>query len=250
MLDISVLNESGTKLDISASYEEAKMRMNFQRERSKKSYTTIEPKISIEVSPNSEKRKKIQELISLFADEIKENIVFDEFKTLFFNASLVMRHSISNGEIYLGSNQYKHKATNIEFFDDIFNVIGELPEKSFDKTDVKVEVVENNQSKIKERIVVTKSNHKTNFFVLENESFLNYPYLCDMLYKSFIKGNKILIHCEQGLVRSAGLLLFYLRRYFFDSLEDANDFIGLKREMASASNVAISICDKIIRNLE
>ena len=141
----------------------------------------------------------------------------------------------------------------MEVFDVIINVIGELPENIFQNNkELEIIILNNNiatKSKLKERIVKSKSKC-INFYVLDKEYFLDYPYLTKIIQNCFLKGDKILIHCEYGLIRSAGLLLFYLRRYFFNTIEDANNFISLKRETAEASKLIFSIIEKLIKKVD
>lgn len=206
--------------------------------------------IELQKSPNTvAKIISIKALINLIPEEKKEGYMFEEHKILSINANLILKHSLSFGEIYLGSNQYKYKTENLKYFNVIINVIGELPENTLETKDLNIEILENRDIKYKvmERIVTTKLNHKINFYVLEKESFVTYPYLCEVIHNHFLKGDKILLHCEQGLIRSAGLLLFYLRKYLFDNIADANRFIGIKRDLAGASTMVFPIIERLVK---
>jgi len=140
---------------------------------------------------------------------------------------------------------------NLDQFNVIVNVIGELPEIVFQNKGINVEIVEDRNTRningnIKQRLVSTVNDNKVHFYVLEKESYLNYPYLCDIIHNHFNQGDKILIHCQQGLIRSATLLAFYLRKFYFESIGDINSFIGLKRDSASPSSVVLSSMEKIL----
>jgi len=196
-----------------------------------------------EYTPRTTDRNiKIKKAIENITEEKKSGINFFEYKPMLINANLIMK-SDDGGELYLGSNQYKYSVTNLNCFDVVVNVIGEFPEVTFPT--LKVEIDEGNTN-IKHRTVSVDTEHKVEFYVLERESYLDYPKLCEIIHNNFLEGKRVLIHCQQGLIRSATLLVFYLRKYFFDDIHSANDFIGLKRESACASSIVFSSIEKIL----
>ena len=244
------INNNG-KVDLSNIEMESNIEFVFNGTQEYDKSSTLN--IDLQKSPNTmAKIISIKALTKVIPEEKKECYLFEEHKTLSINANLILKHAFSNGEIYLGSNQYKYKPENLNIFNVIINVIGELPENTIETKDLNIEILERRDIKnvVMERIVTTKSNHKINFYILEKESFLSYPYLVEVIHNHFIKGDKILLHCEQGLVRSAGLLLFYLRKYLFDNIEDANRFIGIKRDLAGASQLVYPIIERLIKKKE
>ena len=74
----------------------------------------------------------------------------------------------------------------------------------------------------------------------------NYDYLCNLIYESFNNGDIILLHCEQGLIRSATLLLYFLRKYYFKNIDEANEFISLKKMIPESPKIFVSMIEKII----
>jgi len=174
---------------------------------------------------------------------------FSEFKEYSFNASLILRNKVSNGVIILGSNNYKYKVENLNHLDAIVNIIGEYPAKEFEKQ-VSLHVEEFNEKNCKEvfeSIIITNTGHSINCYTKPNENFSSYHYLADVIHRHLWSGDKVLIHCQMGQVRSATLLLFYLRKYFFDDVNDANQFIGLKRENAGAPTVLLSNIETLVK---
>jgi protein-tyrosine phosphatase len=50
-----------------------------------------------------------------------------------------------------------------------------------------------------------------------------------------------------GHVRSATLLVFYLRKYFFENVNEANEFVGLKREKAGAPSMLLNNIEHMVK---
>ena len=174
---------------------------------------------------------------------------FSESKEYPFNASLILRNKISKGVVILGSNNYKYKVENLNQLDVIVNIIGEYPAKEFEKQESLhiEEFKEINCKEVFETNIITKTGHCVNCYTKPNENFCSYHYLADVIHKHMWSGDRVLIHCQMGHVRSATLLLFYLRKYFFDDVREANEFIGLKREKAGAPTVLLNNIETIVK---
>ena len=91
------------------------------------------------------------------------------------------------------------------------------------------------------------NGHYVNYYLKLDDNFHDYHYLADKIHEFFLKGQRILVHCEQGLIRSAMLLTFYLRKFIFESIEDANELIGIKRENAGCQEMFFQTIEKMIR---
>lgn len=205
--------------------------------------SNFEEKLS-EGTDQSEKAKRIEKLIS---KEMRESYIFNNFKKLKFNADLIIAHKLTNGEIYLGSNSYKYNVDNLYNFDVIINVIGEDPLKTF--TDKRLKFIKTSKKQncpVEEITGVLDNSHFICFYVKKNENFNDYHSLADTIQKHLLQGYKILVHCKEGLLRSATLLTFYLRKYVFNKVEDANEFISLKRENASCIKFFFPTIEKIL----
>jgi protein-tyrosine phosphatase len=174
---------------------------------------------------------------------------FSEKKEFSFNASLIIRNKVSNGVIILGSNNYKYKVENLESLDTIVNIIGEYPAKEFEKEKSLhfEEFKEKYCKEVFETIVVTKTGHSVCCYTKPNENFSSYHYLADVIHKHLWKGDRILVHCQMGHVRSATLLVFYLRKYFFENVNEANEFVGLKREKAGAPSMLLNNIEHMVK---
>jgi len=174
---------------------------------------------------------------------------FAEVKEYSFNASLIVRNKISGGVVILGSNNYKYKAVNLEELDTIINIIGEYPSKEFEKEkSLHIEEFKEKFCKeVFETTIVTKTGHCVNCYTKPNENFSSYHYLADVIHKHMWSGNRVLVHCQMGQVRSATLMLFYLRKYFFDNVNDGNEYIGLKREKAGAPTMLFNNIENLIK---
>jgi hypothetical protein len=174
---------------------------------------------------------------------------FAEKKEYSFNASLMFRNIISNGVVILGSNNYKYKADNLEELDVIINIIGEYPVKEFEKhKGLHIEEFHEKHCKeVTESVVITTTGHSLNCYTKPNENFCSYHYLADIIHKHMWSGQRVLVHCQMGQIRSATLMLFYLRKYFFDNVNEANEYIGLKREKAGAPSMLLDNIENLIK---
>jgi len=88
------------------------------------------------------------------------------------------------------------------------------------------------------------------FILKPNEGFTSFHYLVDAIHKSIWSGKRVLVHCQMGYVRSATLVLFYLRKYFFSNVMEANEFIGLKRDKAGAPKMLMNNIEKSLTKLK
>jgi hypothetical protein len=194
--------------------------------------------------------EKIDKLTEKLPENTKKEIIFDYFERLDINADLILSHRESKGQIYLGSNHYKSNISNLEKFDTIVNIVGDYPQSIFPNSPkIKITLVENDGSPdLEETLVENEEGHQISFLVKQKENLKEYHYLVDKIHDCFLNGDRVLIHCQQGLVRSAALLLFYLRKYIFEDIGDANEFIGIKREQASCQTMFISQIERLILN--
>ena len=78
---------------------------------------------SNDYSENSQRNSLINSFVEKIAGNKKEDIDFFKYTRLLINANLIIRHKISKGEIYLGSNQYKYSIKNMEVFDVIIKIM-------------------------------------------------------------------------------------------------------------------------------
>jgi len=199
----------------------------------------------------NEDATRIENLIEKIKKEIKDDIIFDTFFRLDINADLILVHKHSNGQIFLGSNSYQYNYINLHMFKAVFNVIGDYPQDIFPiNHNLKLTLINNKEDidiDIQESILEIDSNHKVFFYVKPNEKLNDYNHLVDKIHNHLLKGDNILIHCQQGLVRSATLLLFYLRKYIFEDIVDANEFIGVKRKDACSPQILSQSIEKIIK---
>ena len=126
-------------------------------------------------------------------------------------------------------------------------MIGEFPEITFNSLHLEIndDQTDSNFNVKHRKVEKTWNDHKLDFYVLEREYYLNYSYLCNIIQKHFLNEDKVLIHCQQGLNRSATLLTFYLRSFYFNSVNEANYFIGIKWELACDSTFMFSSLEKI-----
>jgi len=176
---------------------------------------------------------------------------FFEIKDFSFNASLILKNLRSGGILMLGSNNYKYKVENLKELDVVVNIIGEYPMKTFEKDKgLHIEDFKERYSKdVNESIVITENNHCVSFYTKPNENFTSFHYLSDIIHKSIWNGSRVLVHCQMGQVRSATLMLFYLRKYFFENVMEANEFIGLKRDKAGAPQMLMSNIENLIKKI-
>jgi len=180
-------------------------------------------------------------------DNIKESFNLIDFKYHQFDANLILTDKNTKSEIYLGSNKYKYNYKNLQNFEVIINIIGEYPEDIFKNEEITIESKGNIENKLVRESFVYLGNHKIHFLVQANESFNSFSFLSEVIYKYLNQNNKrILIHCEQGKIRSATLLLYFLRKYLFNNINDANSFIGLKRENAGAPSMTFAIIERLV----
>jgi hypothetical protein len=190
---------------------------------------------------------KVNKLEKLIPNEMKESILFNKFKKMKFNADLIISHKMTKGEIYLGSNSYKYNVENLYNFDVIINVIGEDPIKTFIDKRVKfTNIHQTEKCQIEEMTAVLENGHSVRFYIKKNENFHDYHFLADTIHMNFLQGKKILVHCKEGLMRSATLLTFYLRKFIFNKVEFANEFISIKRENASCIKMFLPTIEKIL----
>jgi len=174
---------------------------------------------------------------------------FSEIKEYPFNASLILRNKVSKGVVILGSNNYKYKVANLNELDAIINIIGEYPVKEFEnEKSLHIEEFKERYCKeVFETVIITGTGHSVNCYTKPNENFTSYHYLADVIHKHMWSGHRVLVHCQMGQVRSATLMLFYLRKYFFDNVSEANEFIGIKREKAGAPTMLIDNIENLIK---
>lgn len=182
---------------------------------------------------------------------VKEHYEFDlsEIKEYSFNASSILRNTLTNGVLILGSNNYKYKLENLNELDVVVNVIGEYPEKEFSAySNVSIKVFGDSVFKdVCESIVILENKHCVNFFTLPKEMFSTYHYLSELIHKYIWSGKRVLVHCQMGQIRSATFLVYYLRRYFFKSVVDANEFIGFKRKGAGAPEIFMTSIERMVK---
>jgi len=240
ILDNKYLSE---EINLLNSSQECRFLGDKQNLSSNTSSTFFVEKLSDEFG-DSEKIKKLDKLIP---KEMKESIIFNKFKRMKFNADLMISHKISKGEIYLGSNSYKYNVENLYNFDVIINVIGDDPLKTFTDKRLKFTNIHQREDRpIEEMTAVLENVHSVRFYIIKKENFNDYHFLADTIQKHFLQGKKILVHCKEGLLRSATLLTFYLRKYIFKKIEVANEFISIKRENASCIKMFFPTIEKIL----
>ena len=124
-------------------------------------------------------------------NKVKGLIDFSETKHLSFGADLIIKNISSKGEIYLGSNNYKHNIENLDHFDVVVNVIGEFPEIEFKNKNIMIKEKTELFNDTHQRIIETPSQKQVLFIVKETDSFKNYKELCDIINDLFFKGNKL-----------------------------------------------------------
>jgi protein-tyrosine phosphatase len=114
-------------------------------------------------------------------------------------------------QLYIGDYRYSHKSIVLPKIVSIVNCTKNLPF-----------AYEHNAAK---RIPVDDLNDDENNDVMT--SYL--PDICDFIDREIQSGKKVVVHCQQGLSRSASVIVAYLMKYKHMPMTEAIELVRKKR---------------------